>query len=1014
MVLTLLLLSATIFAQERVITGTVTEGDEGQTIVGGTVLIKGTTSGTITSPDGKYSIPVRGNDDILVFQFIGLVSKEVPVGDKTVINVQLDVETTALDEVVVIGYGTQKKSDLTGSVAVISSEEIIKSNAATLDKALQGKAAGVLVTNTSGVPGGGVSIKIRGIGSISRDSEPLYVIDGVPAGGISTLNPADIASVQVLKDASATAIYGARGSNGVILIETKRGKSGPPKVNFSAYAGVSTVTNMFDVMNSEEYVNLIDKAYELDPERDMPFYYGDSVRNAHGNVDTDWQNEMFRPAWNQNYNLSVSGGGENSNYAISGNYYQEDGVIKKSQYERMNLRANSDFEIGERLKIGESLTVTQTRSDRNGGSWSTAIQASPLMPVYDTTAIGGYAGPTDTITVNNDRTNPIAGLMLNDNHSKSTRILTNLYAELKLFKGLTYKFSIGMDYRTTLGFNWRPENELGNIGLRSNVESTLTQSTNDSRFLLIQNIVNYTNSFGKHNLTVMAGHTTEQSNFNNFSATGQGFVNPDLNVLAQSTTYTTITGTRNEHKIESYLGRLTYDYAGKYLLTASIRRDGSTNFGPTYRYGYFPSFSLGWKISEDFLQHVDEIDMLKVRFGYGVTGNENIGSFQYLERMDKPTNTRYVFGDDQITHYGGTILSTHGNPDVRWESAKMTNIGVDLFAFNNQLQFSAEYYRKNQDNMLVRLPLPTVVGKLSFKGVAEPFVNLGEVQNRGFEFSVIWKKTMGSFDYSVNANVTTIKNEVVYLPGDDIWNHSATTITTEGHTIGSFFGYVADGIFQNQEEVDNHATQTTGTAPGDIKFRDLNYDGVITEEDRTIIGKALPDLDLGFGFDCAYKGFDFSIFFHGALGMDVYNGFRSSVAMGTDPSSSDINKVKDVMNNYWSGDGSSTTMTRLATTDPNDNDRFSSWFVEDASFLRVQNMQIGYTIPKQVLPNISRMRVYVSASNLYIITKYSGYDPEVGPNFDSSIGNYSSLDMGFDNGPYPMPRMIQFGVQADF
>jgi len=1002
-----------VIAQERVITGTVTEGDEGFPVIGGTVVIKGTSTGTSTGPDGNYQITVRSGD-ILVYQFIGLSTREVPVGDRTVIDVNLEVETTALDELVVIGYGTQKKSDLTGSVAVISAEELIKTNAATLDRALQGKAAGVVVTTTSGAPGAGVSIKIRGIGSINRDSEPLYVIDGVPAGSLSTLNPADIASVQVLKDASATAIYGARGSNGVIIIETKRGVTGPPKVNFSAYAGVAQVTKLFDVMNTDEYIGLLEEAYALDPDRDMPFYYNDSVRASNGNVYTDWQEEMFRPAWNQNYNLSVSGGGEKSNYSISGNYYQEDGVRIQSQFERINLRANSDFKIGKRLKIGESLTITQTNSDNNGGSWGTAIEASPLMPIYDSTAIGGYAGPTDTITVNNDRTNPIAAMNLKDNNTSLTRILASIYAELELFKGFTYKFTLGFDYKTRLGFNWNPEYELGNIGLRSNPESTLSQSTNESMYMLIQNIFTYANSFGGHNIRIMAGHTTEQVNTDNYSATAQGFVNPELNVFAQSTLYQVISGGRNEHKIESYLARASYDYEGKYLLTASIRRDGSTNFGPDYRYGYFPSFSVGWKISEDFLQQVDQINMLKIRFGYGATGNENIGSFQYLERMDKPTNSWYVFGMDQTTHYGGTTLATHGNPDVRWESAKMTNFGLDMFVFNNKLQFSAEYYIKNQDNMLVRVPLPTVMGKLSFKGVANPFVNLGEVQNRGFEFNAIWKKSKGHFQYSVNANVTTIKNEVLYLPGDDIWNQSATTITTEGHTIGSFFGYVAEGIFQNQEEIDNHAIQESGTAPGDIKFKDLNHDGVITDMDRTIIGKALPDLDLGFGFDASYKGFDFSIFLHGMQGNQVYNGFRSSVGMGTDRSGSDTNKLRDVMNNHWSEENPSNTMVRLATLDPNDNDRFSSWFVEDASFMRIQNMQIGYTLPGQLIRNISRLRVYASVNNLYTFTKYSGYDPEVGPNFDSSIGNYSPLDMGFDNGPYPMPRVIQFGVQADF
>ncbi len=997
-----------VIAQEREITGTVTEGDDGIPLIGGTVIIKGTTTGTSTGPDGNYRITVSGSEDILVFQFVGLTTQEVPAGDRTVIDINMQTATTALDELVVIGYGTQKKSDLTGSVAVVTADELIKTNAPTLDRALQGKAAGVLVTNISGMPGSGVSIKIRGIGSINRNSEPLYVIDGVPAGGLSTLNPADIESVQILKDASATAIYGARGSNGVIIIETKLGGSGPPKVSFSAYSGVSKIPRQFDIMNADEYVQLTREAYDLDPGREIPLHYSDSVRAAHGNVDTDWQEELNRPAWNQNYNLSVYGGNEKSNFGISGNYYQEDGILLKSQYERINLRANSDFKIGERLKIGESLTITQTNSDlpshrTQGNPWVTSVQASPLMSIYEPKNLGGYAGPTDTTTVVNDRTNPIAEQMLSDNQSNLTRILASTYAELEIFKGFKYKFTLGLDYRISQGFQWSPEYELGNIGLRSNPVSTLRQSTYDSRFMLVQNMVTYENSFAGHNFRILAGHTTEQTRSQDYSATGKEFINPELNVLAQATIPSVVSGHRNEHKIESYLARITYDYNGKYLLTASIRRDGSTNFGSSNRYGYFPSFSLGWKISEDFLQHIDQINMLKIRFGYGATGNENIGSFQYLERMDKPTNSWYVFGAGQNTYYGGMTLASHGNPDVRWESAKMTNIGLDLFAFNNKLQFSAEYYLKNQDNMLVRVPLPFVMGKLP--GVADPYVNLGEVQNRGFEFNAIWKKSMGRFQYSVNANITTIKNEVVYLPGDDIWNSSATSITTEGHTIGSFYGYVADGIFQSQEEIDNHATQETGTAPGDIRFRDLNYDGEITEKDRTIIGKALPDLDLGFGFDCSYRGFDFALFFHGMQGLHVFNGLRSNIGLATDPSAKDVNKLSEVMD-YWSEDHSSTSMTRLSLSDPNDNNRFSSWFVEDASFLRVKNLQIGYTLPGELIRNISRIRIYVSSTNLYTFTQYRGYDPE--------IGSSDVLNMGFDGGNYPVPRMLQFGLQADF
>ncbi len=993
-------------AQGRIITGKVTDGTNGQPLAGGTVFIKGTTIGTATAPDGSYQVTIRSNNDTLVFSFVGLMTREVPVGDKTVINITLNPKNTELNDVVVIGYGTQKKSDLTGSVAVVSSREISKTNAPTLDRALQGKAAGVVVTNTSGMPGSGVSIKIRGIGSINKSSEPLYVVDGIPVANLNSLDPSTIQSIQVLKDASGSAIYGSRAANGVILIETKRGEKGKTKVHFSTREGVSQIPRRLDVMNADEYAGLMKKAYALFPGKELPAPYTDSVRAKNGNVNTDWQKEITQAAWNQNYDLAVYGGGDYSKFAVSGNYYSEKGILVNTGFQRFNIMANSDFTIRKIIKIGETLTISRNHSNypshkTNGNPWVIATVASPLMPVYAPSDLGGYAGPTDTTTAVNERTNPLAEQMLNENKGTITRILSRIYAEVEVIKGLKYKIKFGFNYNNNQGFLWSPKYELGNLGLRSNPVSTLTQSSSQNKYFLLDNLLTYTHSFRNHNLTLLAGYSTEQTYYESFSATGVGFNYPELNVLSQALAPNQVSGFRGEHKLESFLGRVIYNYNEKYLLTASIRRDGSSNFGPNNRYGYFPSFSLGWRIDKDFLQNVDQIQMLKLRLGWGATGNQNIGSFQYVELMDPPKNSWYAFGKDQQTYYGGMVLASQGNPDIKWESAKMTNIGIDLYAFNNRLQFTAEYYIKNQDNMLVRIPLSDVFGKLP--GVADPFVNLGKIQNRGLELNAIYKNEKGKFQYNVSANFSTLKNTVKYLPGDDIY--TPYTVTAVGHAIGSFYGYVAEGIFQSQEEVDNHAVQETGTAPGDIKFKDLNHDGVINSLDRTIIGKPFPDFDYGLGFNCSYLGFDFSIFFHGMQNLDVYNAHRATIGIATDAHAKDENKLRETMN-YWSEEHPTNSMTRLSIVDENANSRISSWFLEDASFLRIQNIQLGYTLTDKTIKFIDRIRFYISSNNLYTFTKYSGYDPEV--------GNTNVLYMGIDEGYYPAPRMYQFGIQADF
>lgn len=999
--------------QQRSISGTVTD-KSGESLPGVTVLVKGTANGTITDIDGAYTISEIGTGTTLVFSFVGLKTLEIAIEEQIRIDVVMEEDYQTLDEVVVIGYGTQRAEDLTGSVAVVSMSDVKKANYPTIDRALQGRAPGVVATQTSGRPGSELSIQIRGIGSINSSTQPLFIIDDLPAGGLGGISPEDIESIQILKDASATAIYGARGANGVIIVTTNRGKRNTPiKTTFSAYTKLSDFPRYrwYDVMNADEYVSITNKAYELsDPGNQPPIILSDSLRTAYGNTDTNWQDELLRTGFGQNYFAGFSGGNEKSNYNFSANYYAEEGVMINTNYDRINLRANSDYNLfKDRVKIGESILIGRTTdhgsSGGQGNRWVIATLSSPLMPVYEPKNLGGFAGPTDSINSRNEQTNAIAEQMLRTEDRSDLRILSNLYGEVTLLKGLKYRLNVGLTYGNTRTTTWIPEYELGDIGNRSNPVSQLTENAVNYQQTLIDNILSYNNNFGDHHITAMAGYVRQRDFSDAFGATGREFRDLNIHALSLAEIAASLSSYIDEHKIESYLGRFIYDYKGKYLFTASIRRDGSSRFGPEgERYGNFPSFSAGWKLNEDLLQQVEQIDMLKLRVGWGHTGNMNIRSYVYDTYMLRPDASRYQFGYDQLLHLGATDLRSTGNPEIRWEHSIITNLGFDLSAFNNRLEMSAEYYIKNQDQMLTTIELSMLHGKDWDDPASNPWYNLGQVQNRGFEFNMLVRNTLGKFSYNLGGNLTTIKNKVIELP-NSVPIYTDYTITAEGHSIGSFYGYVADGIFQNQDEVDNHPDQG-GAAPGDIRFKDINQDGFLTTADRVIIGKPIPDFTYGINIDLAYGPFDFVVFLNGMQNLDVYNQHFTYIGLATDRNSKDFNKLRSIAD-YWTPENQSNTQTRLAVSDPNYNARPSSWFVEDASFLRLQSLQLGYTLPKSVMDrmNLTGLRVYVSGQNLYVFSKYRGYDPEV--------GSTNVLEMGIDQGSYPVPRSFIIGLKID-
>jgi TonB-dependent starch-binding outer membrane protein SusC len=759
--LAVLTIPLNLYGQGFTVRGKVTDALDGNSLPGVNIIERGTTTGTVTDVDGNYVLEISGPNATLRFTYIGYLEEEIQVNGRNVLNVALSASIAMLSEMVVIGYGVQRKEDLTGSVAVVNVDDLTRMNAVSFDRALQGRAAGVHVSSTSGRPGAEVSIKIRGIGSISRSSEPLFVVDGVALsqGGINTINPNDIESVQVLKDASATAIYGTRGANGVIVVTTKRGEAGKPRLNYSTNFTSSQVPKVYNVMNADQYSQFMRSAWNSYSTRanvpdDRNLYltvYSEEARRARNNfdTDTDWLGELTRAGLGQNHSLSIRGGTNESNYFVSANYYKEDGIMINTGMDRISIRANSDFQVSERIKIGQSSSVSQINYIYpshyiNFQPWSGVLVASPLMPVYDPTARGGYAGPTDTLTGGNERTNVIAEQMLNENVARVNRILANAYAEVKLIKGMTYTFRIGGEYSDTHTKQWSPEYTLGNMRLRDMDVSRLTETANFGQIWQFGNYLEYTNRFGNHNITGVVGHERMRDFGNGLLAGGFNIPFEDLNVLDQVLTGQRIGGSRGEERLESALFRTLYDYKGKYLVTASIRSDGSSKFAPANRVGYFPSFSVGWRVNDDFFTNVEQIDMLKLRFGWGQTGNSNIPRYQYLELIDPFMHTRYTFGRDQVLYLGGAPITFQSSPLIQWEAAEMTNFGLDLYLFDAKVEFTAEYYIKNQDNMLVQKPISSFFGKRINYGTGWPTVgawmNLARVQNRGLELNLLYRE----------------------------------------------------------------------------------------------------------------------------------------------------------------------------------------------------------------------------------------------------------------------------------
>jgi TonB-linked SusC/RagA family outer membrane protein len=1011
---------------DQQVTGVVT-AEDGEVLPGVNVTLKGSNIGTSTNPKGEYTITVPAESSILVFSFIGHARQEITVGTKSRIDVKMIPENQALEEMVVIGYGSQKKSSLTGAVSSVSPKELTALPVISAEQALQGRVPGVRVVN-NGSPGQAPVVRIRGIGSINYASGPLYVIDGIPAGDLNNLDPKDIESLEVLKDASSAAIYGSRASNGVIIISTKKGgKDGKLHVNLDTYIGTQKAWNKLDLLNTDQYVQyataLLGNAGISMPGRlsnlNQPIYEG--ATQTFAQTQTDWQDVLFRSAPVQQHQLSVSGGNNVSRFFTSAGYFDQEGILMGTNYKRANFRINSDHQVSKFLNIGQTLTFSydKSRGEQGFGGGRTlvmqAVRNLPYWPVMDPTKAGGYSSPTSAD--GSDPDNPARIAAMDVTRNQRIKILGSIFADVNITSFLKYRFSFGADIVSALGSEQFP---IYNDGFKSRAQYELRESRTNFFSPVITNQLTFNKTFGKHlvNVTAILDQQTFRSNVLN----GSGYrPNNDIDQM-QGVSNPSATSSLDKSSLLSYVGRLNYEYDSKYLLSASIRRDGSSRFAPGNKWGTFPSVSLGWRISEEeFLKTVPAISELKIRASYGQTGFNGIGSYAW-QALVSADNSNYVFGGNKLL---GSYFSSLGNTQLKWESTEMTNLGVDLALFNNSLTFTAEAYNRKTDGLLLQVPIPNSLGYSD-----SPLSNIGKMKNWGYEFQLGYSKNDGDFKWNASVNLDITRNKVLSLAtesatlfsgkNDDFGGFDITK-TEAGQPIQSFYGWKVDGIFQNQGEIerynaldgDGSTNYQPAASPGDIRFKDLNGDGKIDANDRENLGSFIPKFSYGGTFGGSYKNFDFTVYLQGVQGNKIYNGTKV-IEQGMLRL---FNAGTDVLR-AWTPTNTDTDVPRAVSGDPNNNSRTSDRFVENGSYMRVKNFSIGYSIPTKGLSAlthnfITKARVYVSATNLLTFTKYSGLDPEIGVNGSSSATG-TQLINGIDYGMYPQPRTLQVGLSFGF
>jgi TonB-linked SusC/RagA family outer membrane protein len=973
-------------AQAITVTGKVT--DAAGPLPGVAVTEKGTNNGTLTDAAGNYKLNVKDQNAILVFSFVGYATQEEQVSGKTTLNVVLTENVKALNEVVVVGYGTQKKKDVTGAVTSVNIKEIAGQPVPDIGQAIEGRAAGVQAV-TSGSPGSNVTLRVRGVGTINN-SDPLLVIDGVPTDvPLNTLNPDDIASLDVLKDASASAIYGSRGANGVVLITTKKGSAGASHLNVNAFAGVQQATNLVKLLNASQFAQLNNELLANNNQSTNPAYADPASLGA----GTDWLGALFKKSPIQSYTMSYSGGTEKSDYYVSGSILDQKGVVTNTAYRRYTLQFNGNDKVLKWLKFGHNLTFNHDEKPSGAYDIRATMAANPAQPIYN--ADGSYSGPVGQPQFYGDVKNPIATAKLVQNNTEGYNVLGSVFAEATIIPGLTFKSTAGIQASFFNSRTWSPKYNYEPI---PQPNSYLAEQYNKSITYTWDNFLTYDRYFGKdHHLTVLAGTDAQTNSYHFAGGNVSGFASDVTQQLNNGTLNPVLNGDGSEWALLSYVGRANYAYKDRYLLTGTIRRDGSSRFGDNNKYGTFPSGSIAWRISQEpFFKKITFFDDLKLRAGYGTTGNQNIGNYSFASVL---TSAVYNFNGTVVP---AQIALNAANPNLRWETVKQSNLGLDATFLNQRITVNIDAYIKKTTGMLVPVNLPISTG---YSGAAPPS-NAGDVENKGLEFSVTSKNMVGKFNWTTSANISFNQNKITALSdntsifGGNIGLNGNININAVGRPINNFYGFVTQGIFQTQFDVDAHAAQQTGddpynrTSPGDIRFKDLNNDGVINDADRTFIGNPNPKFIYAMNNTFSYAGFDLSVFLQGVYGNKIFNAnnvYQESMAVAQ-------NQTARVLGR-WEGEGTSNTIPRAIYNDPNKNSRISDRFVEDGSYLRIKTATLGYTLPDALIKKtgFSRAHIYVTGQNLFTFTKYTGFDPEVGSN-------------GIDFSVYPVTRTISLGI----
>ncbi len=988
-------------SESRIISGKVLDRGDNSSLIGVNILAENSEQGTISDIDGSFTIKVPPESNTLIFSYTGYSDYRLNVNESSNdVVVYMTLNSELIDEIVVVGYGNQERTKVTGAIETVKGDELTEVATFTADQALQGRATGVMVMN-NGSPGADPVLRIRGL-STTGDNSPLIVVDGVIVQGLGDLSPGDIESVTVLKDASTTAIFGAQGSNGVIMVTTKKGENREPTIELSTQVGTQLVTERFDVMNREQYLQHAAN-WGVAGDRINDPQYADLISH-----DTDWQDEIFQPGTFQNYNLAVSGAGENSNYRLSGAYINQEGVLLNTGTDRYNFRANSSFKK-KKIEIGQNLAVSlvNRKPENTAGGRSAlehAIKMPPYFSVFNSSNIGGYQGVNNALDAQ-DAENPVRVLAHPQNKSQRTNILGSLYAQYEILEGLKFKVQSGLDYWIFENNNFTPSFS----GEPTAVPfAVIGFGTGKHRQVTSFAQLNYLKSFGNHNFDFLL--LGERNNSFDTRA-GASSTNAITNEIDNLTNNDLQGGSFSFEYIRlGYLGRVNYDYQGKYLLAGSYRRDASTRFGSNNRWAGFYSVAGGWVISkEDFFPSDGAISYMKLRGSHGTVGNDKIGDYRYSASIN--TGSYFTSFVDALSGEAilgtGTTAGNVASPELKWETTKMTNVGADVYMFDNKLSLSGEYYRNLSDDLLINVQLTPSLGGHNGSGPR----NVGSVLVDGFEFTLGYNEAEGPFKWNVDFNIGTTNNVVQSLGGEILTNgffeNASLLRSEEGLALNHFYGYVTDGIFQTEAEILTSPLQE-GAQPGDIKFRDISGaegvpDGVIDDLDKIILGSPIPDFTYGLNLGGEYKAFDFSLLFIGMQGNEIYNtniwdleGGRRFFNAG--PQALDA----------WSESNTDTDIPRI-TTDPQ-NLLPSDRFVEDGSFTRLKNLTVGYTIPME-RQGISKLRIYFSGQNLWTLTDYSGLDPEVGSSV--LVGNNAS-QVGIDRGNYPLPKVFLGGVQIKF